>query len=241
MPFFEGEVTVFIKEIQNPNDNDKKWNYTHNCSLVVDFDKGKGNSVWYSYGNLKGPALIVDKQEVGSGSKVEFMWEANGDWKNIKKETLSIVELKAPDNSWKGKSTSAGSKGKKDDVGVVVGAVVNLLGPLLEKDPDLDKEAVTLAYSSTVDDLKAYLVKEYSMDDYSAGQTAGNVVKNVMTYFSEEVADDYSNLYDECVDFHTNMTMKIEEIVRESKESEPKKEEKKEEPKTDSTKKRRKF
>lgn len=86
MPAINGNVeAVSIKEMPNED----SYGNTHRASLKLD-------GQWYSYGTIKKSEINIKTgdswTQLAKGMQVEFMYDLNGDFKNIKKKTFSITD-----------------------------------------------------------------------------------------------------------------------------------------------------
>ena len=86
MPAVNGKVEFLsIKEMAKPDNYEN----THRASIKI------GDS-WYSYGTIKKDKVNIKTgdswTELSKGMEVEFMFDQNGDFANIKKKTFSITD-----------------------------------------------------------------------------------------------------------------------------------------------------
>lgn len=86
MPAINGNVeAVSIKEMPSED----SYGNTHRASLKLDGE-------WYSYGTIKKSEINIKTgdswTQLAKGMQVEFMYDLNGDFKNIKKKTFSITD-----------------------------------------------------------------------------------------------------------------------------------------------------
>ena len=90
MPSIQSVVEALsIKEMPQPDN----YGNTYRANIKVGED-------WYSYGAIKKDAIDIKKGDewvqLQKGMEVEFMYDQNGDWKNIKKKTFSILSTDTP-------------------------------------------------------------------------------------------------------------------------------------------------
>lgn len=86
MPAINGNVEALsIKEMEKED----QFGNTHRASFKMDDD-------WYSYGSIKGEAVNIKTgnswTQLAKGMEIEFMYDQNGNFKNIKKKTFSITD-----------------------------------------------------------------------------------------------------------------------------------------------------
>jgi hypothetical protein len=86
MPAINGNVEALsIKEMEKED----QFGNTHRASLKMGDD-------WYSYGSIKREAVNIKTgnswTQLAKGMEIEFMYDQNGDFKNIKKKTFSITD-----------------------------------------------------------------------------------------------------------------------------------------------------
>ena len=111
MPAINGTVQFLsIKEMAKPDNYEN----THRASIKIG-DK------WYSYGTIKKDKVNIKTgdswTELAKGMEVEFMYDQNGDFANIKKKTFSITDASGAEppapvqqSSVQGQGTQGGSK-----------------------------------------------------------------------------------------------------------------------------------
>jgi len=86
MPHITGKIeAISIKEMAKPDNYDNKYR-----------DSMKIGDEWFSFGTTKKPEISVKMGETWTvlqkGMEIEFMYDINGDFKNIKKKTVSITD-----------------------------------------------------------------------------------------------------------------------------------------------------
>ena len=86
MPAINGKVEFLsIKEMAKPDNYEN----THRASIKI------GDN-WYSYGTIKKDVINIKTgdswTQLAKGMEVEFMYDQNGDFANIKKKTFSITD-----------------------------------------------------------------------------------------------------------------------------------------------------
>lgn len=114
MPLESGRVeAISIKKMPEPDQFDN----THRINFLI---KEGDQDTWYSLGTSKGGAYAnKDIPELHRRDKIEFMYDINGDFKNVKRATMTLLEA-APA---KGKiSSNSGSP-----EGWAVGQVLNIM------------------------------------------------------------------------------------------------------------------
>lgn len=102
MPFIEGTVEfVSVKELPQAD----QYGNTHRSSIKIGDD-------WFSTGSVKKPELTVKHnggwEAVTKGAKVEFRYTENGNFKNVKRADIAILEMGQPQAP---KPQSQGSSG----------------------------------------------------------------------------------------------------------------------------------
>jgi hypothetical protein len=132
MPAINGTVEFLsIKERAKPDNYEN----THRASIKI------GDS-WYSYGTIKKDKVNIKTgdswTELQKGMEVEFMYDQNGDFANIKKKTFSITDAStavasAPvqQSSVQGQGTQAGNKTSfvnPAEIGQCLNLAVDVLG-----------------------------------------------------------------------------------------------------------------
>ena len=149
MPAINGTVEFLsIKEMAKPDNYEN----THRASIKIG-DK------WYSYGTIKKDKVNIKTgdswTELQKGMEVEFMYDQNGDFANIKKKTFSITDASgavasAPvrQPSVQGQGTQGGSKSSFVNP-AEIGQCLNLAADVLKLDGKelLNPEKVTEAIS----------------------------------------------------------------------------------------------
>lgn len=72
---------------------------------------------WYSYGAIKKDSINnkvgEDWHTLGKGDEVEFLFESNGDFKNIKKQSFSVTKIGTPSPPQSQGTRSVGAAGQK--------------------------------------------------------------------------------------------------------------------------------
>ena len=81
MPSINAAVeAISVKEMPEVD----RYGNTHRANLKIGDD-------WFSYGAVKKPEINIKTgdswTQLEKGMEVEFMYDVNGDWKNIKKKT----------------------------------------------------------------------------------------------------------------------------------------------------------
>jgi hypothetical protein len=94
MPNTSGAVDVVnIKEMPAADN----YGNTHRASLKI-----VGEDKWYSYGTIKKPEINIktngEWSKLQKGMQVEFMYDVNGDFCNIKKQSFSITNTECEDS-----------------------------------------------------------------------------------------------------------------------------------------------
>lgn len=112
MPSINAQVeAISIKEMPSPD----KYGNSHRANIKVGED-------WFSYGALKKPQINIksggDWHELQKGMEVEFMYDVNGDFKNIKKQSFTITNVESATSTPtpKPKNTGTSSTANKDFV-----------------------------------------------------------------------------------------------------------------------------
>lgn len=136
MAAMQGVVeAISVKELASPD----QYENTHRGNIKIGDD-------WYSMGSFKnGKAgeIYTKNGLITRGAEIEFMYDVNGDFKNVKKATVSILkkgqEQPAPQQSSGGSSATAKKSTYVDNtIGMGVGAAMNqavhLHGPIQEND-----------------------------------------------------------------------------------------------------------
>ena len=149
MPAINGTVEFLsIKEMAKPDNYEN----THRASIKIG-DK------WYSYGTIKKDKVNIKTgdswTELQKGMEVEFMFDQNGDFANIKKKTFSITDASGAVASAPPKSTGQAPAGSytPNKSGFVnpaeIGQCLNLAADVLKLDGTalLNPEKVTEAIS----------------------------------------------------------------------------------------------
>ena len=138
MPAFQGTVeAISVKEMPSPD----KFDNTHRASFKIGDD-------WFSYGSIKNgkPGEIWTKSGmITKGCELELMYDQNGDFKNVKKATVSILKKGASNEQTQGTAGSAaGTKSSFNSnvVGMSVGAAMNQAAALHAKDKTLDFDKI---------------------------------------------------------------------------------------------------
>lgn len=137
MPSIQSVVEALsIKEMPQPD------NYGNTYRANIKFGED-----WYSYGAIKKDAINIKKGDewvqLQKGMEVEFMYDQNGDWKNIKKKTFSILSTDTPKKTEPAKKVGNNftPRGDTDINPATVGACLNLaLSVLGYKKEDFDDE-----------------------------------------------------------------------------------------------------
>lgn len=89
MPSINAQVeAISIKEMPSPD----KYGNSHRANIKVGED-------WFSYGALKKPQIDIKSggewHELQKGMEVEFMYDVNGDFKNIKRQSFTITNTES--------------------------------------------------------------------------------------------------------------------------------------------------
>jgi len=147
MPHINGKIeAISIKEMAKPDKYDNKYR-----------DSMKIGEEWFSFGTTKKPEISVKIGEtwtvIQKGMEVEFMYDINGDFKNIKKTTVSITDASgavasAPVQQQAPSGTNAVNKGSFVNP-AEIGQCLNLAADVLKLDGTalLNPEKVTEAIS----------------------------------------------------------------------------------------------
>ena len=145
MPFIEGTVDfVSVKELPQPD----QYGNTHRSSIKIGED-------WFSTGSVKKPELTVKHNggwsAVTKGAKVEFRYTENGNFKNVKRSDIAILEMgQAPQaQAPKAQAPSQGSSQQYSsvnpaEIGQCMNLAVQTLGYTAEQmvDPDSAVKAI---------------------------------------------------------------------------------------------------
>ena len=133
MPAVNGSVDVVsIKEM---NEADRFGN-THRASLKI-----VGEDKWYSYGTIKKPEINIKTNgnwnQLQKGMEVEFMYDQNGDFSNIKKQSFSITNAEggvpsAPAPQQQAQQPKQSTQGKSFVNPAEVGQCLNLAADVLQ-------------------------------------------------------------------------------------------------------------
>ena len=138
MPSINATIeAISIKPMSKPDN----YGNTFRASLKVGED-------WYSYGSLKKDAINVksggDWVQVAKGMEVEFMFDVNGDFRNIKKASFRITDAssaQAPQAPRASTPQAPQQAGKNFVNPATVGACLNLAIEVLGyKKADFDDE-----------------------------------------------------------------------------------------------------
>jgi len=139
MPAISSVVeAVSVKEMPAPD----KFENTHRASFKIGDD-------WYSYGTIKrGVAgeIWTKSGMITNGAEIEFMYDQNGDFKNVKKATVTVLKP-GNANSAPAAPTASGSAPAKGGynsniIGMSVGAAMNQAANLHANDKKLDFDAI---------------------------------------------------------------------------------------------------
>jgi hypothetical protein len=131
---------VFIKELPSPD----KYGNTHRASFTL-----KGVDGFFNLGAMKGrPYIGSIKKELKEGDTIAFFYEENGNYRNVKKQT--IVLSQPSDQPQKGSSgqgsQSFSSRSGYSNIGMAVGASINqaiaLLQPTIKKETDISLKKI---------------------------------------------------------------------------------------------------
>ena len=131
MPSINGKIeAISIKPMANPD----TYGNTFRASLKIGED-------WYGYGSLKKDAINVksggDWVQVAKGMDVEFMFDVNGSFKNVKKASFSITDAsgaQAPQAPRIGSPTEPQQTGKNFVNPAEIGQCLNLAAEVLKLD-----------------------------------------------------------------------------------------------------------
>lgn len=167
MPMTSGQVeAVSVK----PLASEDQYGNTHRCAFKVGED-------WYSAGSTRGGSYInKNVPELQAGMIVEFMFDINGDFKNVKRPTLSVTggsPAVPPPSSVQPSSRSAGNTGGatpavSSAVGMGVGMAIN--------------NAILLVANGKIHDseIEAKACEIYRMAERLKGNAAaGNISKDL--------------------------------------------------------------
>lgn len=133
MPALQGTIeAVSIKPLNQPD----RFGNTFRASLKVGED-------WISWGGIKKEAINVkdggDWVQLAKGMQVEFMYDQNGDFKNIKKASLSITDksnAQSPAPSQQASKPQQQSSGGSFVNPAEVGQCLNLAAEVLKLSKD---------------------------------------------------------------------------------------------------------
>lgn len=147
MPAISNQVieAISIKEMPQPD--------TYGNTYRANFKIGED---WYSYGAIKKDAINVkvgsDWVQLQKGMTVEFMYQQNGDWKNVNKKSFTITDAsggQAPAPKQQQSSTPKQQSGGGSFVNPAeVGQCLNLAAEVLKlkkadlTSPEKVKEAI---------------------------------------------------------------------------------------------------
>ena len=138
MPAISAVVeAISVKEMPAPD----KFENTHRASFKIGDD-------WFSYGTIKrGVAgeIWTKSGMITTGAEIEFMYDQNGDFKNVKKATVTVLKPgNAPQASGTPAAGSAPAKGgyNSNIIGMSVGAAMNQAANLHANDKKLDFDAI---------------------------------------------------------------------------------------------------
>ena len=167
MPSVQGLVeAVSIKEMQSPD----KFDNTHRASFKI------GDN-WYSYGSIKNgkPGEIYTKSGlITKGCELELMYDQNGDFKNVKKATVSVLKAGQPSQGTGGSGAQTKSTSYSSNiVGMAVGAAMNQAAALHAKDKTLDFDVIEKTA------IQMYRIAEQLKANVEKGDIEGAVVDKV--------------------------------------------------------------
>lgn len=134
MPFKSGTIeAVSIKAMPAPD----KYANTFRASFKIEEE-------WYSYGAIKKETINVKNKDewiqLSKGMEIEFQFDENGDFKNVKKTTLGVLNIEgaqavptpsAPPQQQRATSQPAQAKGSfvnPAEVGQCLNLAVDVLG-----------------------------------------------------------------------------------------------------------------
>jgi len=140
MPVMKGVVeAISVKELAAPD----QYENTHRGNIKIGDD-------WYSMGafkNGKAGEIYTKNGLITKGAEIEFMYDVNGTFKNVKKATVTLLKKgqaqSAPQQSSGGNSAPAKKSIYVDNtIGMGVGAAMNqavhLHGTIQENDNSVD-------------------------------------------------------------------------------------------------------
>jgi len=135
MPAINAVVeAISIKEMPSPD----KFGNTHRANLKIGED-------WFSYGTVKKPQINIktngEWNELQKGMEVEFMYDVNGDFKNIKKQSFSITNTAGGQPAQQHTQSAPPTQGSAPQRGVnvnpaEVGQCLNLAAEVLKYSGD---------------------------------------------------------------------------------------------------------
>jgi len=195
MPSFNGTVeAISVKPLPDLD----KYENTHRATIMIGED-------WYTFGAIKNGIqgqLWTKNGMITKGAVIEGMYDLNGDFRNIRKATISILKEGVPAASVASDKVSAQSsagtpKGKDAYViGMAIGASMNqavsLHGPVgKNKDVDFDFLEKTC--------LQLYNITQPLINDLSNGK---DVEKNVVEKSPPNTGNpDPDNSFDDDIPF----------------------------------------
>ena len=165
MPAVNAEVEfVSVKELDKPDNYDN----THRASFKIGDD-------WFSYGTIKrGVAgeIWTKSGMITKGAEIEFMYDQNGDFKNVKKATVTVLKPGAENSPSPASQAKASKKGTDAYViGMAVGAAMNQSANLHANDKKLDFDAIEKTA------IQMYKIAEQLKHQADAGDIEGAVVE----------------------------------------------------------------
>jgi len=165
MPGFSGTVEVVsVKEM----DKQDQYENTHRASFKMGDD-------WFSYGSIKRGVqgeIWTKTGMITKGAEIEGMYDQNGDFKNVKKATVTVLK-EGSGNTAPTRGSSTSKKGTDSYViGMAIGASMNqavtLHGPAKKGEVDFDFLEKTC--------LQLYNITQPLIADLASGKDAEKAV-----------------------------------------------------------------
>jgi hypothetical protein len=203
LEFCKGTVGfVSVKEMTQPDQYDN----THRASFTIQGanksgdPKAEKDSIFFSVGTIKGDTITAKDvdgnwKEVKKGAVIKFPFKVNGDWVNVSRSKITVVEeapQQAPkqsnsgDNKVEAPASKSYTKKKFDDTGIKKGhlatCVENLLGAKAYDDGDKYAETARLVQKLTEDTKAALKSINPELSDYDLGASAGRAVKEACSH-----------------------------------------------------------
>lgn len=204
LEFCKGTVGfVSVKEMPQPDQYDN----THRASFTIQGANKSGDpkadkdSIFFSVGTIKGDTITAKDadgnwKEVKKGAVIKFPFKVNGDWVNVSRSKITVLEdapaqpVKQPNSGGDNKAEAPASKSyakkKFDDTGIKKGhlatCVENLLGAKAYDDGDKYAETARSVQKLTDDTKAALKAINPELSDYDLGASAGRAVKEACNH-----------------------------------------------------------